>query len=96
MGAECSWQQKERERGADTDTDTNTIPYLPRMERRKQTYFILKGWHVDFMLRACCRGVGGVRDEENHWRHPTYLESHSPSNIKAKGGGGGEDGGGRV
>jgi hypothetical protein len=33
-------------------------------------------WHVDFMLRACCRGVGEVRDEENYWKHHTYLQSH--------------------
>jgi len=50
------------------------------------------GFHVESMLQ---RGRG-VRDEENHWRHLTYLESHSPSNLKAKGGGGGGDGGGRV
>jgi len=51
---------------------------------------------VDFMLRACCRGVGEVRDEENHWKHHTYLESHLHCKHSARGGGGVGDGGGRV
>jgi hypothetical protein len=25
---------------------------------------IFSRWHVDFMLRACCRGVGEVRDKK--------------------------------
>jgi hypothetical protein len=33
-------------------------------------------WHVDSMSRACCRGVGEVKDEENYWKHHTYLQSH--------------------
>jgi hypothetical protein len=53
-------------------------------------------WHVDFMLRACCRGVGEVRDEENYWKHHTYLESHQQCKLSARGGGGVGDGGGRV
>jgi hypothetical protein len=53
-------------------------------------------WHVDFMLRACCRGVGEVRDEENYWNHVTYLESHLYCKFSARGGGGVGDGGGRV
>jgi hypothetical protein len=56
-------------------------------------------WHVDFMLRACCRGVGEVRDEENYWIHHTYLESHVQCKLSARGGGrrgSGVDGGGKV
>ena len=48
------------------------------------------------MLRACCRGVGEVRDEENYWNHVTYLESHLYCKLSARGGGGVGDGGGRV
>ena len=53
-------------------------------------------WHVDFMLKACCRGVGEVRDKENHWEHHTYLESHLYCKLSAREGGGVGDGGGRV
>jgi hypothetical protein len=53
-------------------------------------------WHVDFMLRACCRGVGDVRDEENYWKHHTYLQSHLHCNLRARGGRGVGDGRGRV
>ena len=51
---------------------------------------------MDFMLRACCRGVGEVRDEENHWKHVTYLESHLHCKLSAREGGEVGDGGGRV
>ena len=42
------------------------------------------------MLRACCRGVREVRDEEKYWKHHTYLESHIHCKPSARGGGGGE------
>src|SRR5271169_7234445 len=53
-------------------------------------------WHVDFMLRACCRGVGKVRDEEKYWRHHTYLESHLQCKPSAREGERVGDGRGRV
>ena len=48
------------------------------------------------MLRAYCRGVREVRDEEKYWKHHTYLESHIHCKPSARGGGEGRDGGGRV
>ena len=41
------------------------------------------------MLKPCCRGVEGVRDEEKSWKHITYLESHLHCKHSARGGGGG-------
>jgi hypothetical protein len=86
-------KEKEEEKNSTRDGQ-----YCEMLMENQYTHKFLR-WHVDSMLRACCRGIGEVRDEENYWKHITYLESHLHCKPSARGGGGRRgvgDGGGRV